>query len=179
MRHTMLPRLALLPLAGLLAVAGSGCSGSAREPGPAQPVAPAQAAAAPSSSQQTGGIGAPKIPWAKKTHAQRLDYMGLFVLPRMEKLFKEWRPADYGDFRCQTCHGEDFDKPPVNFHMPRVSYPLKADDPIGAAMKYDAEATQFMMEKVLPTMAELLGEKPYDEKTGQGFACFRCHPKAS
>jgi len=178
MRHTMLPRLALLPLAGLLAVAGSGCSGSAREPGPAQPVAPAQAAAAPSSSQETGGIGAPKIPWAKKTHAQRLDYMGLFVLPRMETLFKEWRPADYGDFRCQTCHGEGFDKPPVNFHMPRVSYPLKADDPIGAAMKYDAEATHFMMEKVLPTMAELLGEKPYDEKTGQGFACFRCHPKA-
>jgi hypothetical protein len=178
MRHTTLPRLALLPLAGLLAVAGSGCSRSAREPGPAQPVAPAQAAAAPSSSQETGGIGAPKIPWAKKTHAQRLDYMGLFVLPRMEKLFKEWRPADYGDFRCQTCHGEDFDKPPVNFHMPRVSYPLKADDPIGAAMKYDAEATHFMMEKVLPTMAELLGEKPYDDKTGQGFACFRCHPKA-
>ncbi|HKE16108.1 MAG TPA: hypothetical protein VKB80_14630 [Kofleriaceae bacterium] len=177
----MLPRLALLPLAGLLAVAGSGCSGSAREPGPAQPK-PAQVGAASSptsgSGQDTGGIGAPKIPWAKKTHAQRLDYMGLFVLPRMEKLFKEWRPADHGDFRCQTCHGEDFDKPPVNFHMPRVSYPLKADDPIGAAMKYDAEATHFMMEKVLPTMAELLGEKPYDEKTGQGFACFRCHPKA-
>ncbi len=104
--------------------------------------------------------------------------MGIYVLPRMEKLFKEWRPDDYAKFRCQTCHGEKFDKPPVDFHMPRVAFPLKADDPIGGAMKYDEEATRFMMEKVLPTMAELLGEKPYDQKTGQGFSCFRCHPKA-
>jgi hypothetical protein len=104
--------------------------------------------------------------------------MGIYVLPRMEKLFKEWRPDDHAGFRCQTCHGEEFDKPPVNFHMPRVAFPLKADDPVGGAMKYDEEATRFMVEKVLPTMAELLGEKPYDQKTGEGFSCFRCHPKA-
>jgi hypothetical protein len=176
MRDPTLRRLALLPLAGFLAMAGPACRGSAGEAGPAQPRPPARPAASP--SQETGGIGAPKVPWANKTHAQRQDYMGLYVLPRMQKLFAEWRPGDYGEFRCQTCHGESFDRPPVSFHMPRVSYPLKADDPIGAAMKYDAEATRFMMEKVLPTMAELLGEKPYNEKTGQGLHCTRCHPTA-
>jgi hypothetical protein len=168
--------LALAAAAGFLAVAASGCPRS--EPAPARPgaaKAPAQKAA-PSPASDTGGIGAPKIPWAQKTRSQRQDYMGLFVLPRMEKLFKEWRPDDYAGFRCQTCHGENFDKPPVDFEMPRVSFPLDADDPIGKAMKYDEEATKFMTEKVLPTMADLLGEKPYDSETGEGFSCFRCHP---
>jgi len=104
--------------------------------------------------------------------------MGIYVLPRMEKLFAQWRPDDYGKFRCQHCHGEKFDKPPVDFHMPRVAFPLMADDPVGGAMKYDPEATKFMVERVLPTMAELLGEEPLDPETGQGFSCFRCHPKA-
>jgi hypothetical protein len=156
-------------------LAWSGCSRSA-EPAPAQPAAPASAGPARPAAQGTGGIGAPNIPWAKKTHAQRQDYMGLYVLPRMEKLFKEWRPDDYADFRCQTCHGENFDKPPVNFKMPRVSFPLRADDPIGAATRYDPEAARFMQEKVLPAMAELLGEQPYDPKAGKGLSCFRCHP---
>jgi hypothetical protein len=173
---TLRSPLALAAAAGFLALAGSGCPRS--EPAPARPgaaKAPAKKAA-PGSGSETGGIGAPKIPWAQKTRSQRQDYMGLYVLPRMEKLFKEWRPDEYSGFRCQTCHGENFDKPPVNFEMPRVSFPLDADDPIGAAMKYDEEATKFMMEKVLPTMADLLGEKPYDSRTGEGFSCFRCHP---
>jgi hypothetical protein len=171
---------AFLALAGFLAIPALGCRKTGGEPAPARPGAPAGAKAGASASRAgTGGIGAPNIPWANKTRSQRQDYMGLYVLPRMQKLFVEWRPDEYGDFKCQTCHGDNFDKPPVNFHMPRVSFPLKADDPIGAAMKYDAEATTFMMEKVLPTMAELLGEKPADPRTGQGgFTCFRCHPKA-
>lgn len=170
--------LALLPLAGFLALGISGCPRTGAEPAPAQPAPAVAPKPASSSSSETGGIGAPKIPWAKKTRPQRQDYMGIYVLPRMEKMFMAWRPDDYAKFRCQTCHGEKFDKPPVDFHMPRVAFPLKADDPIGGAMKYDEEATRFMVEKVLPTMAELFGEKPYDAETGQGFSCFRCHPKA-
>ncbi|HTE54073.1 MAG TPA: hypothetical protein VK698_24635 [Kofleriaceae bacterium] len=167
---------ALLPLASFLAL--TGCSRSS-EPAPSSPAA-SQPVTSPDepkpATSGTGGIGAPNIPWADKTHAQRLDYMGLYVLTRMEKRFKEWRPGDYSGFRCQTCHGENFDKPPVDFHMPRVSFPLSATDPIGGAMKYDPEATKFMMEVVVPTMADLLGEKPYDPKTKKGFGCLRCHP---
>lgn len=171
--------LAFLPLAGFLAVAASGCRKSGGEPAPAQPRPSATPGSASAGTGGTGGIGAPKIAWADKTRAQRQDYMGIYVLPRMEKLFKQWRPDDHGNFRCQTCHGENFDRPPVDFDMPHVSFPLKVDDPIGGAMKYDAEATTFMIEKVVPTMAGLLGEKPYDPKTGQGtFSCFRCHPRS-
>jgi hypothetical protein len=175
--------LRLLPALLLMAsfLAPSACRRSA-EPAPARPAASAAPATAPvpptsaAGGGGTGGIGAPNIPWATKTHAQRQEYMGLHVLPAMEKLFKEWRPDDHATFRCQTCHGENFDKPPVHFKMPRVSFPLRAADPIGAAMLYDPEATRFMVEKVLPTMAALLGEKPYDPKTREGFSCFRCHP---
>jgi len=34
-----------------------------------------------------------------------------------------------------------------------------------------------MVKQVEPTIASLIGEKPYDEKTKLGFNCFRCHTK--
>ena len=160
-----------------------GCSGASEQQ--RQPAAPAEAtpaeAAAPAAAPavaETGGLGAPKIPWKDKSREQRLEYMGLFVLDKMGALFAEWRPDEYaakGAWRCQTCHGEGFDKPPVDFHMPRVAFPLDPDDPVGKAMQYNADATKFMVEKVVPTMAELLSEKPMSE--GGTFGCFRCHPK--
>lgn len=169
----------LLALGPLLALAACSRSG---DPAPAAPApAPAPAIPRPTGTGGTGGIGAPNIPWAEKTRAQRQDYMGIYVLDRMANLFRQWRPDEYAGttgFRCQTCHGENFDKPPVDFHMPRVAFPLDPTDPIGSAMRYDEEAAKFMVEKVVPTMAELLGEKPYDPKTKQGLSCFRCHPPA-
>lgn len=169
-------RLTPVVLAILLAIAG-GCAGSSeRETAP-----PAGPAAKKPTSAQSGGLGAPKIPWKDKNREQRLEYMGLFVLDPMGKLFAGWKPDEFSAenaFRCQSCHGENFDKPPVDFHMPRVAFPLLPDDPIGGAMKYDPVATKFMVDKVVPTMAELLGEEPYDPATGKGtFGCFRCHPK--
>jgi|SRR5690349_21786548 len=166
---------------GVLAVLVA-CSGASDRPKQASKPAAADEATAGSAAKpagsETGGLGAPKIPWKDKTRPQRLEYMGLFVLDKMGALFAEWRPDEFaakGAWRCQNCHGEGFDKPPVDFHMPRVAFPLDPTDPIGKAMKYDAEATRFMVEKVVPTMAELLSEKPMAE--GGTFGCFRCHPK--
>lgn len=169
---------AMTRMTGVVLVVLAACGGS-REPSPAP--APAAPASPTPNATTTGGLGAPKIPWKAKTHAQRLEYMGLYVVDRMHTLFAEWKPGEFAGeqaFRCQTCHGENFDKPPVDFHMPRVAFPLSADDPIGAAMKYDPAAATFMVEKVVPTMAELLSEEPYDPASGKGtFGCFRCHPK--
>ena len=172
-----------LAVLAALAAAATSCA-SSREPAPAGPAAAPAAsepAAPATASADTGGLGAPKIPWADKTREQRIEYMGLFVLSPMQELFAGWRPDEYGgkdQFRCQTCHGEEFDSPAVDFHMPRVAFPLDPADPIGAAMKYDADATAFMAERVVPEMARLLGEEPYDPSTGRGtFGCFRCHPR--
>jgi hypothetical protein len=35
----------------------------------------------------------------------------------------------------------------------------------------------FMGKKVVPTIANLLGEEPFDPKTGKGLGCFECHTK--
>jgi len=165
-------------LAGLLALVGAACS---RASEPAAAPGPAAAESATPTAARTGGLGAPKIPWKHKTHEQRLEYMGLYVLDRMGTLFAEWKPDEFSAenaFRCQTCHGDGFDRPPVDFHMPRVAFALEADDPIGGAMRYDPVAAKFMVERVVPTMAELLSEEPYQPATGRGtFGCFRCHPK--
>lgn len=165
----------------------TGCSGASNR----QQKAPAPPQASPAEQEkpaaaETGGLGAPKIVWKDKTRAQRLEYMGLFVLDKMGALFAEWRPDDYaakGAWRCQNCHGEGSDKPPVDFQMPRVAFRLDPEDPFGKAMMYQADAAVFMRDKVVPTMADLLGEEPvaYEGSTvgsaGGTFGCFRCHPK--
>ena len=164
----------------VLAASLAAACASSREPSPSGPAAE-QPAAPAAAAPDTGGLGAPKIPWADKNREQRTEYMGLFVLPAMQELFAGWRPDEYGgkdQFRCQTCHGEEFDSPAIDFHMPRVAFPLDPEDPMGVAMKYDAEAATFMAERVVPEMARLLGEEPYDPATGRGsFGCFRCHPR--
>ncbi len=40
-----------------------------------------------------------------------------------------------------------------------------------------APMVEFMGKQVLPTMASLVGEQPYDPKTQQGFGCLECHTK--
>jgi hypothetical protein len=37
---------------------------------------------------------------------------------------------------------------------------------------------KFMGERVVPEMAKLLHEEPYNPETHQGFGCFHCHVKA-
>ena len=120
--------------------------------------------------------GAPDVKWADKTFQQRKEWMGVEVLPKMKAMFKEYDEAQFKGFGCDTCHGADGkDK---NFAMPTDSiYPLPKDDPVKAAMEYDEAVTKFMVEKVVPDMAKLLDEEPYNPETKTGtFGCFDCHP---
>lgn len=119
--------------------------------------------------------GAPDVKWADKTFQQRKEWMGIEVLPKSKASFKAYDEAQFKGFGCDTCHGEDGkDK---NYEMPNDGiYPLPKDDPIKAAMDYDEKVTQFMIDKVVPETAALLDMEPYNEKTGQGFGCFGCHP---
>lgn len=111
------------------------------------------------------------MPWSRKTHEQRAEYMGLFVYPRMKAVFQEHDPKGYAQFRCQTCHGEDMER--VDFKMPNSLYALPATDPIKAALEYDAKTATFMMQNVVPAMKELLGKN--DSEIGERFGCLSCH----
>lgn len=114
--------------------------------------------------------------WAHMDRKQRKRYMGKTVLPEMAKLFQGFNAQEFNKFTCQTCHGSNWTDPAVDFKMPNSLYPLPKDNPVQAAMEYDAEVTAFMMEQVVPQMAHLLGKTPYDPATGTGdFGCFNCH----
>jgi hypothetical protein len=169
---TITPRPALLAalLASLSVVACGGGKGQS----------PAPAAPATSPAPATTATTTAAVPWAQQDHKQRLDTMGLVVFPRMKKAFQAHDSDEFGGFRCQTCHGDNFDSPEINFRMPNPELPpLAADDPYGAAMSYDPDTATFMAKQVLPAMIEMLGEKPYDPATGEGLRCFSCHPQAT
>ena len=80
----------------------------------------------------------------------------------------------FAEVGCETCHGPEpkqrrFEMP--SDHLPRL-------DPTGrfaAHEKTEPEITAFMIDEVVPTMAEALGLPVYDPETKQGFGCFRCH----
>ncbi len=124
-----------------------------------QSQAPASAGAAASEP------GAPEIPWADKDHQQRMEYMGIYVLPKMSSVFESLKEDPSARFKCQNCHGDDMDA--VNHEMPNDLYPLPAEGFYEAALEYDEQTTKFMAEQVVSAMSEVLG---------QDVNCLTCHP---
>lgn len=146
---------------GWFVIACGGTTPAAQEPGATSDAVEQRADAA-------GALGEGEVAWKDMNREQRLEYMGVTVMPAMKALFQEYDPEGYAEFKCQTCHGEDMEQ--ADFEMPNGLYALPAADPITAAKEYDAEVTAFMLEKLTPKMAELLGMQPGEEMT-----CMSCH----
>ena len=127
---------------------------------------------------ETAGSEQPAV-WASMSQEERGQYMHDVVVPRMRPLFQEFDAEEYAEFGCPTCHGENARE--VEFHMPNTLHPL---DPAQLPALFQSEdpevqrLAQFMSGPVEHTMAELLGEEPYDMETQQGFGCFGCHATA-
>ena len=102
---------------------------------------------------------------------KKMEFMASTVVPEMAKVFQAHSADDYAEFQCSTCHGEDFQA--VDYKMPNSLYALPATDTIKQASDYDAEATKFMVDQVVPKMAELLGQSVDDPAQ----YCFSCHQK--
>ncbi len=96
--------------------------------------------------------------------------MKTVVLPEMKAAFQEFDAKEFADFSCATCHGAGAQQ--GKFDMPNPGLP-----PLNKAVADSTPAmTKFMAEKVVPKMAEILGEEPYDHATGKGeFGCMECH----
>jgi hypothetical protein len=109
------------------------------------------------------------------TWEERHDQMTWVVLPNMAERFQEFAHAADPTLTCRTCHGPDPES--ARYRMPRG---LPALDPAHLPEANDLDqrgrTAKFMIETVTPTMADLLGEPRYDEKTKRGFGCFKCHP---
>ena len=115
---------------------------------------------------------APKT-WADMDRKARLALMGTQVLPKMKEAFQTHDGENFKEFKCQTCHGDDMKE--VDFKMPNAITPLGAD-PIASGKEIDEETTKFMVEVVVPQMAEMLSLEVQDDGLGAA-GCFSCHLK--
>jgi hypothetical protein len=172
----MTHRLALL---ATFVAASAGCektSASTTPPAEDSAGAAAEGGAADGGATADTEPGAPGVAWKDKTFDQKKEFMGVEVFPKMKAMFKAYDAGQFGSFKCDTCHGPD--PKARNYEMPTdAMYPLPADNPVKAAMDYDEKVTRFMIDEVMPDMAQLLELQSGDPATGLGeFGCLSCHP---
>jgi hypothetical protein len=122
---------------------------------------------------------AAKVDWEKMNKDQRKAYMKKVVKPDMQKLFVAFDAKKYANFGCPTCHGDGATD--GTFKMPNAKLPKlpQPTDKAGfmAIMQKKPEMAKFMMGKVKPTMASLLGMPEWTPEKPVGFSCYGCHTK--
>lgn len=165
MKITILSSLSTLTLALVAAACGGGT------PAPASaPSSPAAGEAAASPAPEAAPPSAPATWHEAATGQQRGAFMKAHVVPRMREVFQAKDPTHFAQFGCKTCHGDPFHAKPSDA-LPKLT--LKNGEL--TAFEEHPEVAKFMAEKVAPEMAAILGEKPFDPATKQGFGCAGCH----
>jgi hypothetical protein len=137
------------------------------------------AAAAPAQAELPAmpeGLHGPSRPWAQMNHQQRARYMGEAVMPAMTTLFHAYDSTRYAQVTCATCHGTNARQ--VNFRMPNrlPTLPAFGTPEAQHAMEENPRIYQFMGQRVVPAMSQILGVEPFNMQTHQGFGCANCHP---
>jgi hypothetical protein len=124
------------------------------------------------------GITAPDKPWASMNYDEKEWYMVGKVHPVMREVFQSLDHDKYEGmkFECAPCHGE-------NGAEKKYKMPGDHLSPVPAAGSEDWKAMQnsrivkFMVQRVTPSMASLIGEKSGEPGSGEAFTCWGCHPK--
>jgi hypothetical protein len=116
------------------------------------------------------GAGLPPPAWSiEMSKGRKAEFMKTYVAPRMGKVFQSWDAKRYADFGCKTCHG------PSLARTQKVLPKLKMTDGTISAFADKHEIAKVMFQNVAPEMASILGVKPYDPATHEGFGCGGCH----
>lgn len=113
---------------------------------------------------------------------QRLEFMKTTVLPAAKAKFQAFDGTKYAKFDCATCHGDGAADGSFEMPNPKIKALPATEEAYMAWVAQDADAaryTKFMSEEIVPMMADLLQEKPFDPKTHTGeFSCPACHTMA-
>jgi hypothetical protein len=142
------------------------------------PPAPSTAPVASTAPSAAAPSGPPKDgEWDSWSHDQKLAYMKSTVMPQMGKLFHDFDGKKFAEPKCTLCHGAGAKD--GSFKMPNPDLPKLDVTPAGFKKMHEKKGpiADFMGKQVVPTMAQLLGEAPYDPKTQKGFGCMECHTK--
>ena len=124
------------------------------------------------------GITGPDKPWASMSYDDKEWYMVGKVHPVMREVFQSLDHEKYAGekFECAPCHGD-------NAAERKYKMPSDHLSPVPAAGSEDWKAMQnarvvkFMVQRVTPSMAALIGEKSGEPGAGEAFSCWGCHPK--
>jgi len=128
----------------------------------------------PTQAGPTGPLAAGQ--WESMGGKDRAMFMKNVVYPTMGDLFRSFDGEEFGEFRCETCHGKGVDD--HSFEMPNPDLPALSGDMIAHPDEDHVAITEFMATKVKPTMAQLLGVPERGPDNPDGFGCFACHPMA-
>ncbi|MEZ4402644.1 MAG: hypothetical protein R3B06_21665 [Kofleriaceae bacterium] len=131
------------------------------------------AACGSSSKPSTGGPATDPVTWKDMNGDQRHAFMESTVLPHMKEKFVAFDAADFGEMNCKTCHGEGAED--GSFEMPNPGIKPLDFGHMDQLDEHEQKVAAWMHEVVVPEMAALLGEQPYDPATQQGFGCLGCH----
>ena len=123
-----------------------------------------------------------KLAWKDMNADQRFELMKTQVLPAAKAKFQAFDAKKYAEFDCSTCHGDGAEDGSYEMPNPKIK-PLPATEEAYVAwIAKDADAkhyTDFMSGEIVPMMANLFDEKPFDPKTNpKGLSCPVCHTMA-
>ena len=115
------------------------------------------------------------IDWEHMSHSERKQYMKDVVLPKMKPILENFDKKLFPDVKCVTCHGNGART--GEYKMPNPQLPKLPDSPEGFKKLREKEpkVMEFMSKTMKPTMAGLLGMKPFDRENPKGFGCENCH----
>jgi hypothetical protein len=113
------------------------------------------------------------VAWADMNGDQRHEFMEHTVLPHMKEKFVAYDAAEFGEMNCKTCHGGGVDD--GSFEMPNPDILPLDFGHMDLLTPEQTKTADFMHTVVVPEMASLLGEEPYNLETQKGFGCLGCH----
>jgi hypothetical protein len=115
-----------------------------------------------------------QLTWDAMNIDQRKTHMENVVLPRAAELFRAWQPKRFDTVSCNLCHNleevrDDYRMP--TRHLPRLS----GDWTLRPEFEKYPDTTQLKVDRLVPLMANALGEKSFSIITRRGFGCYSCH----
>jgi mono/diheme cytochrome c family protein len=125
-------------------------------------------------------VGPPEVAWKDMSKEQKGRYMKAVVTPKMKVVFQDYDAATFKVFNCATCHGKDAKAREFKMPGPDIHPLPSTPEAFQAAMKANAtwpKWVPFMKDKVMPTMATLLGQPQFNpaKPDPTAFGCKNCH----